>query len=309
MAYPPSRVEFHSSPDFSRFPMLKEATEPLRRAIIGSTFQDLITMLTSKILATTVLLFLAPLASAQDTTTTPPVAAPTTAAVPAVAAEFAVFHTNKGDIVIEFNRAKAPISVENFVGYIKDGFFDNTLFHRVVAGFVIQGGGFDTANKQKTTKAPIANEWENGLKNDRGTLSMARTSDPNSATSQFFINLKDNAALDTPRGGAAYAVFGKVVVGMNVVDQIAAVKCTRQGGNPEASTPIEPLITTKAEMISMEAAAKLMSAQPAAATTPATATPGKPVTPAAPGKPVTPVTPDAPGTPKTKPGTPATPTP
>ena len=174
---------------------------------------------------------------------------------------------------------------------------------------MIQGGGFDTANKQKTTKAPIANEWENGLKNDRGTLSMARTSDPNSATSQFFINLKDNAALDTPRGGAAYAVFGKVVVGMNVVDQIAAVKCTRQGGNPEASTPTEPLITTKAEMISMEAAAKLMSAQPAAATTPATATPGKPVTPAAPGKPVTPVTPDAPGTPKTKPGTPATPTP
>ncbi|MEY4820415.1 MAG: hypothetical protein RLY72_67, partial [Planctomycetota bacterium] len=256
--------------------------------------------LTSKILATTVLLFLAPLASAQDTTTTPPVAAPTTAAVPAVAAEFAVFHTNKGDIVIEFNRAKAPISVENFVGYIKDGFFDNTLFHRVVAGFVIQGGGFDTANKQKTTKAPIANEWENGLKNDRGTLSMARTSDPNSATSQFFINLKDNAALDTPRGGAAYAVFGKVVVGMNVVDQIAAVKCTRQGGNPEASTPIEPLITTKAEMISMEAAAKLMSAQPAAATTPATA---------APGKPVTPVTPGAPATPKTKPGTPVTPTP
>ncbi len=300
MAYPPSRVEFHSSPDFSRFPLLKEATETLRRAIIGSTFQDLITMLTSKILATTVLLFLAPLASAQDTTTTPPVAAPTTAAVPAVAAEFAVFHTNKGDIVIEFNRAKAPISVENFVGYIKDGFFDNTLFHRVVAGFVIQGGGFDTANKQKTTKAPIANEWENGLKNDRGTLSMARTSDPNSATSQFFINLKDNAALDTPRGGAAYAVFGKVVVGMNVVDQIAAVKCTRQGGNPEASTPIEPLITTKAEMISMEAAAKLMSAQPAAATTPATATPGKPVTP---------VTPGAPATPKTKPGTPVTPTP
>ena len=133
--------------------MLKEATETLRRAIIGSTFQDLITMLTSKILATTVLLFLAPLASAQDTTTAPkPASATTTAAVPAVAAEFAVFHTNKGDIVIEFNRAKAPISVENFVGYIKDGFFDNTLFHRVVAGFVIQGGGFDTANKQKTTR-------------------------------------------------------------------------------------------------------------------------------------------------------------
>ena len=110
-------------------------------------------------------------------------------------------HTSSGLIRVELDADKAPLSAENFLAYVRAGHYDGTVFHRVIPGFVIQGGGFDTAAVQKKTKAPIKNEWQNGLKNKRGTLSMARTSVPDSATSQFFVNLVDNVPLDTPRGG------------------------------------------------------------------------------------------------------------
>jgi peptidyl-prolyl cis-trans isomerase A (cyclophilin A) len=133
--------------------------------------------------------------------------------------------TNHGDIVLELNAAKAPVTVENFLGYVKKKHYDGTVFHRVIDGFMIQCGGFavaDGAIVEKPTGKGITNEGQNGLKNDRGTIAMARTSDPNSATAQFFINVKDNAGLDYPNNGG-YAVFGKVVEGMEVVDKIKAL--------------------------------------------------------------------------------------
>ena len=135
--------------------------------------------------------------------------------------------TSEGDIVIELNNEKAPITVKTFLNYVDKGHYDGTIFHRVISSFVLQGGGFSEDLKEKATDAPIKNEWQNGLKNDRGTLSMARTMAPDSATSQFFINVKDNPDLDKggPRyGGAAYAVFGRVISGMDVVDKIRVVK-------------------------------------------------------------------------------------
>ncbi len=134
--------------------------------------------------------------------------------------------TSMGDLVIELNQDKAPITVKNFLNYVDKQHYHNTIFHRVISTFVLQGGGFGTDLKEKSTDKSIKNEWQNGLKNTRGSLSMARTSDPDSATSQFFINVKDNADLDMggPRyGGAAYAVFGRVVAGMEVVDKIKVV--------------------------------------------------------------------------------------
>lgn len=135
--------------------------------------------------------------------------------------------TSLGDIKVELYEDKAPISVKNFLQYVKDGHYDNTIFHRVIDGFMIQGGGFTKDFKQKPTKAPIAIESDNGLKNTRGTLAMARTSDVNSATSQFFINVADNSFLDF-RGKNSrdygYAVFGKVIEGMDVVEKIKKVK-------------------------------------------------------------------------------------
>lgn len=136
--------------------------------------------------------------------------------------------TSQGDITIELNDEKAPKSVENFLSYVKEGYFDKTVFHRVIDGFMIQGGGFelkeDGSIEQKVTKAPVENEAKNGLKNERGSIAMARTSDPHSGTSQFFINHKDNDRLDYPSfDGWGYAVFGKVVDGMDVVDAIAKV--------------------------------------------------------------------------------------
>ena len=132
--------------------------------------------------------------------------------------------TNKGDIVIETYADKAPISVKNFENYVKAEFFNGTIFHRVIGGFMIQGGGFDKTMNQKETMAPIKNEAANGLKNTKYTVAMARTSIPDSATSQFFINVADNGFLDYPgQDGAGYCVFGKVVEGMNVVDDIAKV--------------------------------------------------------------------------------------
>lgn len=134
--------------------------------------------------------------------------------------------TSMGDIVIELNPEKAPITVENFLGYVKKKHYDNTVFHRVIDGFMIQGGGFAVTDGKLVEKASgkgIENEGQNGLKNDRGTIAMARTNDPDSATAQFFINVVDNAMLNFPSNGG-YAVFGKVVEGMDVVDKIKAVK-------------------------------------------------------------------------------------
>jgi peptidyl-prolyl cis-trans isomerase A (cyclophilin A) len=140
------------------------------------------------------------------------------------------FETNLGDFTIEFFEKEAPLSVANFISYIDDGHFDGTVFHRIVPGFVIQGGGFTEDMTQKKTKPPVKNEADNGLKNSRGTLSMARTNDINSATSQFFVNLKDNDFLDHSRGNFGYAVFAKVTEGMDVIDKIAAVSTGRNKG-------------------------------------------------------------------------------
>ena len=150
--------------------------------------------------------------------------------------------TSKGDVKIELDAEKAPVTVQNFLKYAKDGHYDGTVFHRVIPGFMIQGGGYGPDLGEKKTGAPIKNEATNGLKNERGTLAMARTSDPNSATAQFFINLVDNAFLDhkdTGRG-YGYAVFGKVTDGMNVVDEIAKVPTASKGMHE--NVPTEPVV-------------------------------------------------------------------
>jgi cyclophilin family peptidyl-prolyl cis-trans isomerase len=136
-----------------------------------------------------------------------------------------VMETSMGTIKIELFQDKAPVTVANFLSYVDRKHYDGTIFHRVISDFMIQGGGFDMDYKEKETSEPIKNEADNGLKNQRGTLAMARTGDPNSATAQFFINVKDNAGLDRPKpDGFGYAVFGKVIEGMEVVDQIKGVK-------------------------------------------------------------------------------------
>jgi peptidyl-prolyl cis-trans isomerase A (cyclophilin A) len=134
------------------------------------------------------------------------------------------FHTSHGDFTVELFEKEAPISAENFLRYVDDGHFDGTIFHRIVPGFVIQGGGLTADFQPKKTRAPIANEATNGLKNKRGTLSMARTNAVNSATSQFFVNLADNAFLDHTQAQYGYAVFGRVAQGLEAVDAIAAVR-------------------------------------------------------------------------------------
>jgi peptidyl-prolyl cis-trans isomerase A (cyclophilin A) len=162
---------------------------------------------------------------------------------PATATPRVRLKTNLGDIVLELDREKAPISVENFLTYVKDGHYDGTVFHRVIDGFMIQGGGMELKGEQlveKKTRAPIKNEGQNGLKNDRGTIAMARTPDLDSATSQFFINVVDNHGLNYPRNGG-YAVFGKVVEGMDVVDRIRAVPT---GG---ADVPVKPVVIESAK--------------------------------------------------------------
>lgn len=155
-----------------------------------------------------------------------------------------VFETSVGAFTIELYPDDAPVTVENFLQYVDDGFFDGTVFHRVIPGFVIQGGGFTEAMKQKPTRAAIKNEADNGLKNLRGTLSMARTSDVNSATSQFFVNLADNAFLDHGARDFGYAVFAKVVDGLDVVDTIAAVRTGTRGGHQDV--PMEPVVVHRA---------------------------------------------------------------
>src|SRR6185295_1714978 len=141
------------------------------------------------------------------------------------------FDTTLGSFTVELFEKDSPVTTRNFLDYVDSGHFTDTVFHRIIPGFVIQGGGMTADMRQKTTRAPIKNEAGNGVRNRRGTLSMARTNDPHSATSQFFVNLVDNAFLDPGRGGAGYAVFGTVTEGMSVVDAIAASKTGRRGGH------------------------------------------------------------------------------
>ena len=159
-----------------------------------------------------------------------------------------VLTTNHGAITVELDTEKAPKSVENFVNYVKSGHYDGTIFHRIIDGFMIQGGGFEPDMKQKPTNDPIENEANNGLKNDRYTIAMARTSDPHSATAQFFINVGDNDFLNYPGSdGWGYAVFGKVSDGMDVVDAIRAVKTGRK--SMFSDVPVEDVVIEKAEVI------------------------------------------------------------
>jgi peptidyl-prolyl cis-trans isomerase A (cyclophilin A) len=155
------------------------------------------------------------------------------------------FKTSLGDFSIELLTEAAPVSSENFQSYVDAGFFDDTIFHRVIPGFVLQGGGFTADMQQKKTNEPIKNEATNGVKNTRGTLSMARTNDINSATSQFFINLVDNEFLDNKPGSYGYAVFGKVVSGMDVIDTIAKTKTGRRGHHDDV--PMEPIVVHSAK--------------------------------------------------------------
>ncbi len=162
--------------------------------------------------------------------------------------------TNHGTIVLELLAAEAPKTVENFLQYVNAGFFDGTLFHRVIPNFMIQGGGFDAQQRQKPTRPPVQNEADNGLTNQRGTVAMARTNDPHSATAQFFINLKDNGFLNhTGKNsqGWGYTVFGRVIEGMDAVDKIAGVK-TSQGRISEA-VPQEAVVIEKASVRPAEA--------------------------------------------------------
>ena len=156
--------------------------------------------------------------------------------------------TNMGNITIELDADKAPKTVANFIDYVNKGHFSNTIFHRVIKDFMIQGGGFEPGMKQKPTDATVENEAKNGLKNDKYTIAMARTSAPHSASAQFFINTKDNAFLNYPgQDGWGYAVFGKVTEGQDIVDQINGVKTTRSGMHSDV--PVDPVVIEKVEVI------------------------------------------------------------
>ena len=156
--------------------------------------------------------------------------------------------TNKGNITIELDAEKAPKTVANFLDYVNKGHFSNTIFHRVIKDFMIQGGGFEPGMKQKPTDATVENEGKNGLKNDKYTIAMARTSAPHSASAQFFINTKNNDFLNYPgQDGWGYAVFGKVTAGTDVVDELNKVATSRSGMH--ADVPVEPIIIEKAEVI------------------------------------------------------------
>jgi len=156
-----------------------------------------------------------------------------------------ILSTSMGDLTIELFEAEAPVTAENFLKYVDDGFFDGTIFHRVIPGFVLQGGGMTADMAEKKTRPPIKNEAKNGLKNKRGTLSMARTSAIDSATSQFFINLADNDFLDHGTRDFGYAVFAKVVDGMEIVDKIAAVATGNAGMHRDV--PLEPVVIVSAK--------------------------------------------------------------
>lgn len=161
--------------------------------------------------------------------------------------------TSMGNIDLELNQEKAPISVANFLEYVDKGFYNGTIFHRVIPNFMVQGGGFDEKMVQKTPGEGIKNEWRNGLSNTRGTVAMARLGNqPDSATAQFFINVADNAFLDQPRDGAGYAVFAKVVAGMDVVDKIRVVPTTTRP--PHGDVPVDPIVIKKASRLTEESA-------------------------------------------------------
>ena len=159
-------------------------------------------------------------------------------------------HTEFGTITVELYPEKAPATVENFLEYAKSGFYNNTIFHRVIDGFMIQGGGFEPGMTQKETRAPVKNEDDNGLKNERYTIAMARTPNPHSATAQFFINVADNGFLDysapTPQGWG-YCVFGKVVEGQDVVDRIKKVKTGSKGGHQDV--PVDDVVITSVDVV------------------------------------------------------------
>lgn len=160
------------------------------------------------------------------------------------------FETSHGDITLELYPDEAPITVASFLQYVDDGYFDGTVFHRVIPNFVIQGGGFTMEMEQKETREKIKNEADNGLNNERGTLSMARTSAVDSATSQFFINLRANTSLDHSESSFGYAVFAKVAEGMDVVDEIAKTETTTVGHYQDV--PIEPIVINKATRLEVE---------------------------------------------------------
>lgn len=163
--------------------------------------------------------------------------------------------TSQGTIVIELDADKAPKTVENFLQYAKDGFYNGTIFHRVIDNFMIQGGGFTPDMQQKPTRAPIPNEAKNGLKNVTGSIAMARTADPHSASAQFFINLKDNSFLDYPsRDGWGYAVFGKVVQGLDVVQKIGKVATGNAGMHQ--NVPTTPIVIESAKLVTAKETAK-----------------------------------------------------
>jgi peptidyl-prolyl cis-trans isomerase A (cyclophilin A) len=207
-----------------------------------------------RLLLSVTLLVLAPLALAQQKPAAKPVSAAKPAAAPAVAAPApkVLLHTSEGDITLELFADKAPKSVDNFLQYVKDGFYSGTVFHRVIPGFMIQGGGFSKDLQQKRTRAPVHNEANNGLSNLKYTVSMARTSDPQSAAAQFFINLLDNKRLDytADTNGLTwgYAVFGKVIKGQDVVDKIGALPTGPKGPFP-SDVPTTIVTIDKAEIV------------------------------------------------------------
>jgi peptidyl-prolyl cis-trans isomerase B (cyclophilin B) len=172
-------------------------------------------------------------------------------ATPAPGKVLVKLETSKGDIVLELYKDKAPGTVANFLQYVKSGFYDGTIFHRVINGFMIQGGGFDLTMHEKPTRDPIRNEADNGLKNDLYTVAMARTSEPHSAAAQFFINVKNNRSLNhygKTQEGWGYAVFGRVVDGMRTVDDIKGVATTTRG--VYGDVPVQPVVLKKASIIS-----------------------------------------------------------
>jgi peptidyl-prolyl cis-trans isomerase A (cyclophilin A) len=193
------------------------------------------------------LLIAAALAAAAAAPAWAQTAAPT---APAPAAPRVLLSTSEGDITLELDAMRAPRTVENFLAYVRAGHYEGTIFHRVIGNFMIQGGGFTADLKQKPTRAPIPIESRNGLKNERGAIAMARTSDPNSATSQFFINVVDNARLDYPSfDGHGYTAFGKVVTGMDVVERIRDTPTKADG--PHQNLPVQPIVIRKAQVLAV----------------------------------------------------------
>jgi cyclophilin family peptidyl-prolyl cis-trans isomerase len=186
-------------------------------------------------------------------------------ASPASSGPVVTLETSLGTIRIQLDKQKAPLTVDNFIKYVRAGHYDGTIFHRVIPNFMVQGGGMDEQMGEAPTRPPVKNEAKNGLRNERGTISMARTNDPDSATAQFFINVKDNAALDYGVRGAGYAVFGRVVEGMDVVDKIVAVPTTTRGNHQ--NVPVTPVVIKRAREAGA-AAAKPAKPAPAASPRP-----------------------------------------